>query len=83
MLSLRKKPKPLLPGKVDTMKKENIKIEGHVGTWYVIDETEWKGEKVYLLEHETYGDEAACLIVDNKLNIILEDVWNGLEELDY
>lgn len=65
------------------MQKENIKIKGHIGTWYVIDETEWNGEKLFLLEHETYGDEAACLIVNEKLEIILEDVWNGFDDLEY
>lgn len=64
------------------MQKENIKIEGHIGTWYVIDETEWKGKRVFLLEHETFGDEAACLIVNEKLEIILEDVWNGFDDLE-
>lgn len=64
------------------MQKENIKIKGHIGTWYVIDEAEWKGEKVFLLEHEIYGDEAACLIVNEKLEIILEDVWNGFDDLE-
>lgn len=64
------------------MQKENIKIEGHIGTWYVIDETEWKGERAFLLEHETFGDEAACLIVNEKLKIILEDVWNGFDDLE-
>lgn len=65
-----------------TMQKDKIKITGHIGTWYVIDETIWKGEKVFLLEHETYGDEAACLIVNEKLEIILEDVWNGFDDLE-
>lgn len=64
------------------MQKENIKIEGHIGTWYVIDETKCKGERVFLLEHETFGDEAACLIVNEKLEIILEDVWNGFDDLE-
>lgn len=64
------------------MKKDNIKINGHTGTWYVIDESFYHGEKVYLLEHETYGDEAACLIVNEKLEIILEDVWNGFSDLE-
>lgn len=64
------------------MQKENIKIKGHIGTWYVIDETEWKGERVFLLEHETFGDEAACLIVNEKLEIILENVWNGFDDLE-
>lgn len=65
------------------MKREGIRVEGHRGTWYVIDEGYHNGRKVYLLEHETYGDEAASVIVDSKGNLLLEDVWNGLEELDY
>ncbi len=27
------------------MQKDNIKIKGHIGKWYVIDETEWKVKK--------------------------------------
>lgn len=63
------------------MDKENLIIANNIGTWYVIDETYYKGEKTYLLESEVYGDEAACLIVDNKLNVILGDVWNGFSDL--
>lgn len=65
------------------MQKDRIKIEGHVGTWYVIDESIWNGKKVYLLEHEQYGDSAANLIVDESLKVLADDVWNGFEELDY
>lgn len=65
------------------MKREGIRVEGHRGTWYVIDEGYHNGRKVYLLEHETYGDEAASVIIDSKGKLLLEDVWNGLEELDY
>ena len=38
---------------------DNITVEGHVGTWYAIDETEVGGEKFFLLEHEEHGDKAA------------------------
>ena len=62
-------------------KKSGLKIEGHIGTWYVIDEGYHRGKKVYLLEHEQYGDEAAALIVDRDGKIVLEDVHNGLEDL--
>lgn len=64
------------------MKKDGIKIDGHRGRWYVVDESEWKGEKVFLLEHETYGDEAACLIANEKLEVIMDDVWNGFDDLE-
>ena len=60
---------------------EGIIIEGHIGSWYVIDAENVDGARLYLLEHETYGDEAAGLIVDENGNIILEDVWNGFDDL--
>ena len=64
------------------MNKQNLKIANHIGTWYVIDDAYYRGEKVYLVESEVYGDEAACLIVDSNLNLIHEDVWNGFADLD-
>lgn len=65
------------------MKKDNIRINGYVGTWYVIDEKEYKNKTLYLLEHEYYGDEAACLIIDEDYNIVMDDVWNGFDDYDY
>jgi len=64
------------------MLRNGIKIKQHVGTWYIIDEKNHKGKLMYLLEHEQYGDEAACLIVDKEMNLIMENVWNGFEDLD-
>ena len=62
------------------MKREGIRVEGHVGTWYVIDE--WEERGLFLLEHEKYGDEAACVIVDSEGNLVMEDVWNGFEDYE-
>lgn len=65
------------------MKKDNIKIKDHVGTWYVIDEKPHPvHKKVYLLEHEQYGDLAACLIVDGNFNLLKANVYDGLDELN-
>lgn len=61
----------------------NITINGHQGTWYVIAEGCHKGSKVFLLEHETYGDEAACLIVNSSGHVIMDDVYNGFDDLKY
>ena len=63
-------------------KREGIKVEGHRGTWYVIDEAIYNGKTYYLLEHEEYGDEAAGLIIDEDENLILDDVWNGFDDLE-
>lgn len=61
----------------------DIVIDGHIGTWYVIDfQTQLDGNDIFLLEHETYGDEAACLIVDEDGNILLDDVWNGFDDYE-
>ena len=35
---------------------DHIAVEGHLGTWYAVDETEIGGEKFFLLEHEEHGD---------------------------
>ena len=58
----------------------NIKVEGYKGTWYVIDKNHLRDKKIYLLEHETYGEDA-CIIIDEDMNVILDDVYNGFQDL--
>ena len=73
----------------------HIKVAGHVGRWYAVDDGWFRwtedtpaGEArtvrahLFLLEHETYGDEAANVIVDEGGNLVLEDVWNGFDDLE-
>ena len=62
---------------------DRFKVQRHGGTWYVIDAAycERLETMVFLLESETYGDEAAHLIVDEDFLVILEDVWNGFDDL--
>lgn len=60
---------------------DGIKVDGHIGTWYIIDKSWHKGRPVFLLEHETYGDEAPAIIVDSCLNILADDVYNGFSDL--
>ena len=62
---------------------ENIKINGHKGTWYVLDstnialESNWNFlETLHLLEHETFGEDAPHIIVDEEFNLVMEDVEN-------
>ena len=63
--------------------REGIRVKGHRGTWYVIDEREYDGRTLYLVEHEDYGDEAASLIIDEDFNLVAEEIWNGWEDYEY
>ena len=59
---------------------DHITVEGHIGTWYSVDETEIGGEKFFLLEHEEHGDMAACVAVNEQGKLVAEDLWNGFDE---
>lgn len=60
---------------------DGVAVKGHIGTWHSIELAYTKGKKVWLLEHDEYGDEAGMLWVDENLNVIVADVWNGLLDL--
>lgn len=59
----------------------NIAVDGHIGTWYVIDTEVVDSTKYFLLEHEEHGDGAACVIVDGDGKLVLDDVGNGFDDL--
>lgn len=59
---------------------EGIEIEGYSGTWYVIDVQRIQDRDLFLLESEIYGDEAACLIVDENRNVVMDNVHNGFDD---
>lgn len=65
---------------------DGIRVEGHIGTWYVIDvdkrKIDGRFETLLLLEHEIYGGDTASVIVDSNYNLILDDVWNGFADYD-
>lgn len=70
-----------------TSKSEHISVSGHIGKWYVVEDGWFKkdgGEltHVFLLEHETYGDMAGCVIVDEDVNLVMDDVFNGFSDLE-
>lgn len=61
---------------------DGIEIQGWIGTWYTID-TQVTNHTLYLLlEHEEYGDETEHLIIDHTGNFILDEVYNGFDDLD-
>ena len=69
------------------MQKNNIKLKGYYGTFYIISDTvmDIKGtlKRVYLLENEVYGDEVPCIIIEGNYKVILDNVYNGFDDLRY
>ena len=63
------------------MNKMNVTVPGHKGSFYVIDEGYINGELYYLLEHNTYGEDAPAVAIGVDNGMIFEDIFNGLEEV--
>lgn len=63
-----------------TEQTSGLSIEGHEGTWHTIDQTELEGEQFFLMEHDEYGDEAACIVVNESGELVAEDLWNGFDD---
>lgn len=59
-----------------------LSIEGHPGTWIVIDQTIYNGKFVYLLESEDAGEDTAYMIVDRELHVLANDCPNGFKDLE-
>lgn len=60
---------------------DGIKVKGHRGKWYVIDEVVYQGAHYFLLEHETYGNDADWIAVNQAGALVMEDITDGAGEL--
>ena len=58
----------------------SYEVEGHVGKWHVIESTKVLGREVYLMEHDTYGSDAANIVVDEALTVLMEESYDGLND---
>ena len=65
----------------EAKKFDGVKVAGYIGKWHSIELAYTKCKKVWLLEHDTFGEDTAMLWVDENLNVIVSDVWNGLHDL--
>lgn len=61
---------------------EGIIVQSHIGTWYSIDHAIYGNNIYFLLEHQEYGDETSNIIIDIEGNVILDNVFNGFDDLD-
>ena len=62
------------------MDTSGLAVAGHIGTWHAIDHKEVDGHTFWLMEHDTHGDEAACIIVDERGKLTISDVYDGFDE---
>ena len=62
------------------MDTSGLAVSGRVGTWHTIDHMEVDGHTFWLMEHDTFGDEAPCVIVDEKGKLAISDVYDGFDE---
>ena len=64
-----------------------LSIDGIViGNAFTAPDVDGKPETLtahlFLLESELYGEDAAGLIVNDEKQIVMEDVWNGFDDLE-
>jgi len=62
------------------MDTSGLAVAGHIGTWHTIDHMEVDGHTFWLMEHDTHGDEATCIIVDERGKLAISDVYDGFDE---
>jgi hypothetical protein len=63
-----------------TMDSIGISVKQHMGTWHPIEQQEINGKDYFLLEHDTYGQDVAAVIVDSSGVLYAQDVYDGFSE---
>lgn len=58
----------------------NFQIEGKAGSWLAFDSIRLEGREFFLMEHETYGKEAAWVVVDGAGKLAVDNVRNGFDQ---
>lgn len=62
---------------IDTI---NFQIEGKAGSWLAFDSIRLEGQEFFLMEHETYGKDAAWVVVDGAGRLAVDNVRNGFDQ---
>ena len=57
-----------------SMDTAGLTVEGHDGTWHSIEELTVQGNTYYLMESETYGQDANMIVVDHAGVLVAEDI---------
>lgn len=67
-------------GTAVTIRTEHLEVDGKEGTWVARDNLFVDGMEFFLLEHETYGRDAANIVVDKDRKLIVDRVTNGFDD---
>ena len=63
-----------------TLDTENYQIDGKAGNWTATDDIIIDGKQFYLMEHQEYHRQVACVILDSYGQMIVEECKNGFDE---
>ena len=66
-------------GSAVTIDTVNFRIKGKAGSWLAFDSIRLEGREFFLMEHETYGKEAAWVVVDGTGRLAVDHVRNGFD----
>ena len=55
-------------------------IEGKEGNWHAFDSIIIDGRQFFLMEHETYGKEAAWVVLDEHGKLVVDNVYQGFDQ---
>lgn len=58
----------------------NFQLEGKEGRWLAFDNLVVEGKEFFLMEHTTYGKNAAWVVVDGTGKLIVDQVTAGFDE---
>lgn len=56
-------------------------IEGKEGSWLAYDSIIIDGKEFFLMEHTTYGKEAANVVLDEDGKVVVDQVYHGFDEM--
>lgn len=57
-----------------------LSVPGYIGTWHTIDHKEVDGHTFWLMAHDSMGDDASNLIVDERGELVLSHIYDGFDE---
>lgn len=56
-----------------------LEVEGHSGTWHTVEAREIMNEMFYRMEHDTYGDSVAGILVNAEGELVAQDLEHGFD----